>query len=55
MIKKRIRKLSDNSYTPLHFVAEKNSINIAEILLSKGAAINVKGMNYQIRILILDY
>ena len=39
---------------PFHFVAEKNSKEIGEILISKGANINAKAIIYQnIKILFL--
>ena len=32
---------------PLHYAAEKNSKEMLEILISKGADINAKDINYQ--------
>ena len=32
--------------TPLHYVLENNSKEIGELLISKGAAINAKGIIY---------
>ena len=40
--------------TPLHYAANNNSKEIGEILISKGADINAKDINYQnMKILIL--
>ena len=36
------------NWTPLHIAAEKNSKEIGEVLISKGAAINAKNIIYQI-------
>ena len=33
--------------TPLHYAAKKNSKEIGEILISKGADVNAKDINYQ--------
>ena len=33
--------------TPLHYAAENNSKEIGEVLISKGADINAKDINYQ--------
>ena len=32
--------------TPLHIISEKNSIDLGEILLSKGANLNVTDIHY---------
>ena len=42
------RNLNKNNQTPLHFAAEKDSIKIGELLISKGADINAKDIIYQI-------
>ena len=40
--------------TPLHYAAEKNSKEIGELLISKGANMNEKDINYlNIKILFL--
>ena len=39
--------------TPLHIAAEKNSKEIGEILISKGADIDAKEIIYQISIIII--
>ena len=38
---------SSINYTPLHIAAFHNSKEIGEILISKGADINAKDINYQ--------
>ena len=48
------RKLYKKNNTPLHLAAEKNSVEIAELLLSKGANIDACTINYQ-KILLLLY
>ena len=46
--------MNENNSTPLHIAAENNSKEIGEILISKGADINSKSINYQnIKILFL--
>ena len=49
-MKKQIqeRNLNKNNFTPLHIAAEKDSIKIGELLISKGADINAKDIIYQI-------
>ena len=42
------RNLNKNNETPLHYVAECDSIKIGELLISKGADINAKDIIYQI-------
>ena len=42
------RNFNKNNWTPLHFVADNESIKIGELLISKGADINVKEIIYQI-------
>ena len=42
------RNLNKNNKTPLHYAAEKNSIKIVELLISKGADINAIDIIYQI-------
>ena len=42
------RNLNKNNKTPLHIAAEKDSIKIGELLISKGADINAKDIIYQI-------
>ena len=37
-----LRNLNKNNKTPLHFAAENDSINMGELLISKGADINAK-------------
>ena len=44
------RNLNKNNKTPLHYAAEKDSIKIGELLISKGADINAKDIIYQITI-----
>ena len=43
-ISNKLRKLNKKNKTPLHYAAEKNSKEIGEILISKGADINAKDM-----------
>ena len=38
------RNLNKNNWTPLHYAAEKDSIKIGELLISKGADINAKNI-----------
>ena len=46
--------MNKKNKTPLHIALEKNSKEIGEILISKGADINAKDINYQnMRILFL--
>ena len=45
--------MTKKNYTPLHFAAEKNSKEIGEILISKGADINAKDINYQNMIIVI--
>ena len=49
-MKKQIkeRNLNKNNWTPLHWAAEKDSIKIGELLISKGADINADDIIYQI-------
>ena len=42
------RNLNLNNKTPLHIAAEKDSIKIGELLISKGADINAIDIIYQI-------
>ena len=51
-MKKQIieRNLNKNNKTPLHYAAEKDSITIGELLISKGADINAIDIIYQIKI-----
>ena len=44
------RNLNKNNGTPLHIAAENDSIEIGELLISKGADINAKDIIYQIMI-----
>ena len=40
--------------TPLHYAVENNFIELLQILIAKGADVNVKDINYQnIRVLLL--
>ena len=41
------RRLNKKKKTPLHIAAEKNWKEIGELLISKGADINAKDINYQ--------
>ena len=41
------RNLNKNNITPLHIAAMNDSIKIGELLISKGADINAKDINYQ--------
>ena len=34
--------------TPLHYASQKNAIDVARLLIEKGADINAKGRIYQI-------
>ena len=47
MIQIKGRNLNKNNYTPLHYAAEKDSIKMAELLISKGADVNVKDIIHQ--------
>ena len=42
------RSLNKNNWTPLHIAAEKDSIKIGELLISKGANIVAQDSIYQI-------
>ena len=42
------RNLNKNNRTPLHWAAEKDSNKMGELLISKGADINIKVIIYQI-------
>ena len=44
------RNLNKNNKTPLHIAVEKDSIKMEELLISKGADINIKFFIYQITI-----
>ena len=44
------RNLNKNNFTALHFAAQNDSIKIGELLISKGADINVKDIIYHITI-----
>ena len=50
IIQKQIteRNLNKNNKTPLHIAAENDSIKIGELLILKGADINIKFILYQI-------
>ena len=39
--------MNKKNETPLHIAAENNSKEIGELLISKGADINAKDINYQ--------
>ena len=41
-----LKKLNKKNKTPLHIAAEKNSKEIGEVLISKGADINAKDIIY---------
>ena len=41
------RNFNKNNKTPLHSVAEKDSVRMGELLISKGADINAKDIIYQ--------
>ena len=41
------RNLNKNNKTPLHYAAYDDSIEIGELLISKGADINAKDIIYQ--------
>ena len=49
-MKKQIkeRNLNKNNKTPLYWAAKYDSINVGELLISKGADVNVKDIIYQI-------
>ena len=40
-------ELCENNTTPLHVAAENNAKEMGELLISKGADINAKDINYQ--------
>ena len=42
-----VKEFNKKNKTPLHYAAEKNSKEIGEILISKGADINAKDIIYQ--------
>ena len=42
------RNLNKNKKTPFHVAIEKDSIEVGELLFSKGANINAKDIIYQI-------
>ena len=46
MIRIKKRKLKKKDKTPIHIATENNSIEICELLISKGADINVKDIIY---------
>ena len=46
IIENKSRKINKKNYTPLHYVAERNLTEIAELLISKGADINAKDIIY---------
>ena len=53
-ILKKERKLNEKNRTPLHYATEKNSKEMVEILISKGADINAIDIIYlNIKILFL--
>ena len=41
------KNLNKNNWTPLHYAALKDSNKIGELLISKGADINIKDIIYQ--------
>ena len=47
LISNELRILNKKNQTPLHIALENNSKEIGEILISKGADINAKDINYQ--------
>ena len=47
LIEIKERNLINNNKTPLHRAAEKDSIRIGELLISKGANINAKNFIFQ--------
>ena len=52
MLSNKLKELSQKNRTPLHFAAEKNSKEIGQLLISKGADINAIDIIY-LNILIL--
>ena len=40
------RNLNKNNWMPLHYAAEKNLLNIYQLLFTKGADINAKNIAY---------
>ena len=41
------RKFNNKNKTPLHYAVQKNLKEISELLITKGADINAKDINYQ--------
>ena len=55
MESKRWRKFNKTNRTPLHYAAENNSVEIGDILISKGADVNAKDIIYQVlKILLIN-
>ena len=53
IIQNKLRKFNKKNKTPLHYAIEKNSKEIGELLISKGADINAKDIIYLNIIIIL--